>query len=59
MAPPRLWTTPFPRRDPNADNRGFAAASNQGAVVRGSECLLFLNPDTCFDAGSLALLLVT
>jgi N-acetylglucosaminyl-diphospho-decaprenol L-rhamnosyltransferase len=37
----------------NSDNRGFAAACNQGARNSKAEFLLFLNPDTCLTAGSL------
>ena len=38
----------------NADNRGFAAACNQGAAGSGAEYLLFLNPDTRLMPGSLS-----
>jgi GT2 family glycosyltransferase len=37
----------------NADNRGFAAACNQGAAGTDADFLLFLNPDTRLMAGSL------
>ena len=37
----------------NTDNRGFAAACNQGAAGSGADFLLFLNPDTRLLAGSL------
>jgi len=37
----------------NADNRGFAAACNQGAGGSQADFLLFLNPDTRLMAGSL------
>lgn len=38
----------------NADNRGFAAACNQGAANSVADVLLFLNPDTRLSAASLA-----
>lgn len=37
----------------NADNRGFAAACNQGAAGADADFLLFLNPDTRLMPGSL------
>ena len=37
----------------NPDNRGFAAACNQGAAGSASDFLLFLNPDTRLMPGSL------
>lgn len=37
----------------NAENRGFAAACNQGAAGSEAEFLLFLNPDTRLMAGAL------
>lgn len=39
----------------NAENRGFAAACNQGAQGSTADLLLFLNPDTKLFADSLAL----
>lgn len=37
----------------NADNRGFAAACNQGAALASSPYLLFLNPDCFLPAAAL------
>ena len=37
----------------NQDNRGFAAACNQGAAGSGADLLLFLNPDTRLLSGAL------
>jgi N-acetylglucosaminyl-diphospho-decaprenol L-rhamnosyltransferase len=39
----------------NQENRGFAAACNQGAANSSADYLLFLNPDTQLNANSLAI----
>jgi len=41
----------------NAENRGFAAANNQGAALASGEVLVFLNQDTRVQAGWLQALL--
>lgn len=41
----------------NADNRGFAAANNQGLAVAAGEFILLLNPDTIVPPGALRMLL--
>src|SRR5436190_4210464 len=38
----------------NAENRGFAAACNQGAASTDAEFILFLNPDTWLMPGSVS-----
>jgi GT2 family glycosyltransferase len=50
---------PFPLRIIlNKENRGFAAACNQGALLAASKYLLFLNPDTRLFENSLSVPLV-
>ncbi|MFO8013082.1 MAG: glycosyltransferase family 2 protein [Phycisphaerae bacterium] len=43
----------------NAENRGFAAANNQGLAVSSGRHVLFLNPDTRPAEGALAVLVRT
>lgn len=40
----------------NAENRGFAAASNQGIQESSGRCVLLLNPDTVVKPGALDLM---
>ena len=35
----------------NTDNRGFAAAANQGFRAAGADCVLLLNPDVALQSG--------
>ncbi|MBI3580375.1 MAG: glycosyltransferase, partial [Ignavibacteriales bacterium] len=42
----------------NTENRGFAAAANEGASLAQSALLLFLNPDSHVEPGSLKKMLV-
>jgi len=50
-----LQNLPFPCQIiRNTDNRGFAAACNQGAALAKSEFILFLNPDTRLFESSLS-----
>jgi N-acetylglucosaminyl-diphospho-decaprenol L-rhamnosyltransferase len=41
----------------NPDNRGFAAAANQGAALATGEWILFVNPDVHLEPGQVAALL--
>ena len=41
----------------NRDNRGFAAAANQGARMGAGEAILFLNPDAVLGPGALEAML--
>lgn len=41
----------------NVDNRGFAAAANQGAALGRADLILFLNPDATLASRDLALLI--
>ncbi len=41
----------------NTDNRGFAAANNQGIDLSSGQYILFLNPDTIIHPGSLDILI--
>jgi len=50
---------PEVRLIPNAENRGFAAANNQGLAVASGRHVLFLNPDTRPAEGALAVLVRT
>ncbi len=50
-------TYPFARLIRNEENRGFAAACNQGAAAAKGEYVLFLNPDTRIQEGALHKLL--
>jgi len=43
----------------NAENRGFAAANNQGLAVASGRHVLYLNPDTLVAEGALAVLVQT
>jgi len=47
---------PAARLIENGENRGFAAAANQGALLASGRILLFLNPDTIAHPGALTAL---
>lgn len=55
---PAMVSEAFPeaRLIANPENRGFAAASNQGLQQSGGRCVILLNPDTVVKPGALELM---
>jgi len=54
-----LWSNPGVRLIANTDNRGLAAANNQGIEAARAGAILISNPDVVFRAGAVDALLAT